>query len=109
MMVALGAFKPDAQKQLADQGAHFVRAAAITEQGCRTVLPGAAFGRDQATNKRVIGNVVAELLADPIVVIEDGFDTDAIGIRTKQVCPVASPMVGILRTLEQAINQLGPF
>ena len=73
--------------------------APIAEEGGGPVLPGASLGRDQLPGKLVQWLVLAEAVANPLVVVEDGFDADPVRIGAEQIGPFVGPVVGKLRVL----------
>ena len=80
--MALRTFQPDAQEQLADDSCQFVRSSTIAKHRHGTVLEGAALGRQQLMHKLVVRFVLAERIANPMVVIQHGFDSRVVRIRT---------------------------
>ena len=102
--MALGAFQANAQEQLADHRRHFIGTATVAVQRGSPVVPSAAFGRHQPTSERVVRNIVAKLLTNPVVVVKHRLDSNAVRIGTKQVRPVPSPMIGVLGTILKPIH-----
>ena len=108
-MVALGAFQSDTQEQLADDGRDFIGFAAIPEQRHRAVPPSAALGRDQFADELVVRFVLAEAVANPVVVVQHSLDADAVRIGPQQIGPFGRPVVGVLGAFQQPIDCLVAF
>ena len=106
MMMALGAFQPDAEEQLADDRRDLVGRAAIAKERGRAVAPGAPLGRDQLADELVVGHVLAKRVANPGVEGHGRLDAHAIGIGPQQVGPLVGPEVGVLGPIEQRVDQL---
>ena len=81
MVVTLGTLETDAEKQLCHQRRNFVRRTTIAKQRGGTVVPRAALRRNQLTDKLIVGFVLAEAVANPMVVVQHRLDAHAIRIR----------------------------
>ena len=80
----------------------------LVERG-RPLVAGAAPGREDVADELVVGPILGELPAQPARHGHGALRRDRVAIDAQQVGPAHRPVVGILRPLEQLVDQPGPL
>ena len=97
VVVALGAFEPDAEEDLADDRRRFLGLSAVSPDRRRprrgSCCPLAV---RIWLDELVVGKVAAEGVANPGVEVEDGLYPDPVRVWSEQVGPLVGPVVGVL-------------
>src|SRR5258706_8202790 len=109
VMMAFGALHADAEENLADKSAGIGRLSFVAEDSCRAIFVSAAFGCEQLAHKLIVGLVLLKAVAQPKVEQINRFDSDARRIGTNEIAPFYSPVIGIGRIVEEAIDCTVPF
>ena len=109
MMVALGAFKADTEKYLPDQRCYLAWLAAIAKDNRRAKLMSAALSGEQFTGKLVERFVFPKAFANPLIEQQDAFDAHSLRVGSDEVAPLSGPVVGIIRILQQPLNEPIPL
>ena len=104
-MVTLRAIHPHPQEDLADKGTHVRRITFVPEYRHRSMLMRAAFCRQELAHQLVIGQVLAESIAQPVVQQIDRLHPDARGIWANQITPFHGPMICVVGVFEEVVHQ----
>src|SRR3990172_9058375 len=105
MVMALGTLQANAKKELADRCTNLNRIGTITKDDGGTVAPRAPLRRQQLADELAVRFVRPKRLAEPSVQRPDSLHAHAIRIGPQQVGPLVGPEVGVLRTIEQLVDQ----
>ncbi len=106
MVMALGTFESDAEKQLTDDGGEFIRSSSVAIQSDRSFAKCAALSRQQFTSKLVPRPPFPERLSNEVIVVQDCLDSDAIRIWPQQVHPFVGPVIRKIRFLQKSVHEL---
>ena len=104
-MVAFGAVQPHTEEDLTDKGPHVRWLAFVSEHCHRPVLVRAAFRRQKLAHQLVIGQVLAEGIAQPVIQKIHRLHTDPRGIRPNQIPPLHRPVIRVVGVLQQIVHQ----
>lgn len=107
--MAFGTFQPHSHEESTDKRGDFFGFATIAEQCHGAVAEGAAAGCNQFANELVPRFAIMKRLPNPVIVIEDRFDADAVGVGAKQIDPFVGPVIGEFGLQEQVIDESGAF
>src|SRR5439155_17712532 len=105
VMMATGAFETRAEEELAEQRGQVSRLAAVTINDRGTIAMVRALGKEDFTHELVVRLVLPETLPQPLVESEHAFHADAIGVGAQQIAPLVRPVIGVLGSREEAVNQ----
>ncbi len=105
VVVALGAFEPDAEEELAHHGGGFLGLSAVPEHDGGAVGERAAAGGDDGAGELVVGHVAAEGGPEPPIEVVNRLDADPVRVRAQEVGPLAGPEVGVFGLVQEVGDQ----
>ena len=103
--MTLRALQPNSEEQLTHQRADFIGRPTISKKCDGTIAKRTALRGHKFTHKLITRHALSESFADPVIVIQYGFDADAVRIRSQQIHPLVRPVVREVRFFQQSLNK----
>jgi hypothetical protein len=105
MMVATRTFETRAEEELAEQRCQVGRLAAVAINDRGPIAMVHAFAQQDFPCELIVGFVLPETVAQPLVKREYTFHPHPVRVRSQQVGPLVSPVVGEPGLREEAVNE----